>query len=136
MKPGILPDCALPVEDWHKNADCSCPPDIAPIICLCGGKPICGRSSEYRSGEPQPCCLSLLPEWTVYADTCHLSLFPCRALLTTDVGKAVTLQSPYRHTLLDLFTLLQRDSSPTVQLLRLYFGEFTGLYILASALNI
>lgn len=74
------------------------------------GKPICGRSSENWSGKSQPHCIFLLPEWTVYTDTCHLSLFPSNY----GGGKAVTLQSPYQHTLLGLFTPLQREFSPTV----------------------
>lgn len=110
MMPSILPDWVLPVEDWYKNVNCSCPQDITPIICLCGGNLFVEDPLKIGVGSHSHiasfCFLNGQFTQTHVISRCYPSSY--------GGGKAVTLQSPYQHTLLDLFTPLLREFSPTV----------------------
>lgn len=107
-------DWALPVEDWHATANCSCPRDITPIIRLCGGNLFVEDPLKIREGSRSLstyfCFLNGQFTQTRVTARCYPA-----GLSNCGCGKTVTLQSPHKRRRLDLFTPLLGQLSPAVQ---------------------
>lgn len=107
-------DWALPVEEWHETANCSCPQDITPIIRLCGGNLFVEDPPKIRVGSHSHstsfCFLNGQFTQARVTSRCYPA-----GPSNCGCGKIVTLQSTHKRRRLDLFTPLLGQLSPAVQ---------------------